>query len=159
MRADPALILGISELNADYARCLDDGALEAWPGFFSDPCLYSITTRENYALRRPVGIIYADSVDMLTDRVLSLRRANVYERQRYRHLLGMPFIRSRDGGQIASETPFAVYRIMRDGRTDLFVTGCYMDRLRESPSAEYSLSERIVVCDSEIFDTLVAIPL
>jgi 3-phenylpropionate/cinnamic acid dioxygenase small subunit len=159
MKADPVIIFRISERNAAYARCLDELELEAWPGFFSDPCVYSITTRENHVRGRPVGIMYADSVDMLNDRILSLRKANVYEGQRYRHLLGMPSVRSREGDRIASETPFAVYRIMRDGRTDLFVTGCYVDEFRSAPAGELSLQRRIVVCDSEVFDTLVAIPL
>ncbi len=59
---------------------------------------------------------------------------------------------------IAAETPFLVARIMRDGRTDLFATGIYRDRLRED-GERLLLAERIVVCDSGHFDTLLAIPL
>jgi anthranilate 1,2-dioxygenase small subunit len=47
---------------------------------------------------------------------------------------------------------------MRDGRTDLFATGIYIDRLREDAS-RLRFVERIVVCDSAHFDTLLAIPL
>jgi 3-phenylpropionate/cinnamic acid dioxygenase small subunit len=35
----------VSQLNAEYARAIDDDRLEDWPGFFTDPCLYSITSR------------------------------------------------------------------------------------------------------------------
>jgi anthranilate 1,2-dioxygenase small subunit/terephthalate 1,2-dioxygenase oxygenase component beta subunit len=159
MKRDPQLLFQLGALNAEYARCLDNDDLEAWPGFFSDPCVYSITTHENYALKRPVGIIYADSQAMLEDRVMSLRQANIYERQRYRHLLGMPYVLSTGDGDIPVETPFAVYRIMRDGRTDLFVTGRYMDKVKPGPDSAWRFAERIVVCDSQVFDTLVAIPL
>jgi hypothetical protein len=59
---------------------------------------------------------------------------------------------------IASETPFLVLRIMRDGRTDLFASGIYVDRICEE-GGNLRFAQRIVVCDSGHFDTLLAIPL
>ena len=47
---------------------------------------------------------------------------------------------------------------MRDGRTDLFATGVYLDRIREE-AGSLRFVERLVVCDSSHFDTLLAIPL
>ncbi len=93
---------------------------------------------------------------MLTDRVAALREANIYERQSYRHIVGMPAL--RPGEDIAAETPFLVVRTMRDGRMDLFAAGVYLDRVREDGDA-LRFAERIVVCDSSRFDTLLAIPL
>jgi len=46
----------------------------------------------------------------------------------------------------------------RDGRTDLFVTGVYLDRIRDE-AGSLRFAERLVVCDSSHFDTLLAIPL
>jgi hypothetical protein len=63
---------------------------------------------------------------MLQDRVTALRTANIYERQSYRHIVGLPVIGANPADGIAAETPFLVARIMRDGRTDLFVTGVYL---------------------------------
>jgi 3-phenylpropionate/cinnamic acid dioxygenase small subunit len=144
----------LAALNADYARCIDDDRLEEWPGFFLERCLYKVTTADNLARGYEAGLIYADSRAMLQDRVSALREANVYERQRYRHIVGLPALR-QDG---AAETPFLVVRIMRDGRMDLFATGRYLDKLVEENGA-LKFSERIVVCDSARFDTLLAIPL
>lgn len=59
---------------------------------------------------------------------------------------------------ITAETPFLVARIMRDGRTDLFVTGVYLDKIRNE-AGTLRFAERPVVCDSGHFDTLLAIPL
>jgi anthranilate 1,2-dioxygenase small subunit len=59
---------------------------------------------------------------------------------------------------IASETPFLVLRIMRDGRTDLLASGVYVDRIRDKGD-RLRFAEGIVVCDSGHFDTLLAIPL
>jgi 3-phenylpropionate/cinnamic acid dioxygenase small subunit len=152
------LVARLAMLNAEYARCIDDDALESWPGFFSDPCLYTITSRANHARGRPVGIIYADSQAMLKDRIASLRQANIYEAQRYRHIIGMPCVTDQQASQARAETPFAIYRITRDAKSDLFVTGCYQDKIAIGPEGRLALSERVVVCDSSVFDTLVAIP-
>jgi 3-phenylpropionate/cinnamic acid dioxygenase small subunit len=159
MAPDPQLLFEVTALNAEYARRIDDDELESWLELFAESCVYSITSQDNYALKRPVGVIYADSQAMLRDRVASLRQANIYERQRYRHLVGMPHLENGADG-IAVQTPFAVYRIMRDGRTDIFATGRYVDKLhRRARERALLFAERIVVCDSSLFDTLLAIPL
>jgi len=41
----------------------------------------------------------------------------------------------------------------------VFVAGVYRDRLRRDAAGAWRYAERIVVCDSSRFDTLVAIPL
>jgi anthranilate 1,2-dioxygenase small subunit/terephthalate 1,2-dioxygenase oxygenase component beta subunit len=82
----------INLLNADYARCIDDDRMEEWPGFFVEDCLYKITTADNHARGREAGLVYADSRAMLQDRVSALREANIYERQRYRHMTGVPTV-------------------------------------------------------------------
>jgi anthranilate 1,2-dioxygenase small subunit/terephthalate 1,2-dioxygenase oxygenase component beta subunit len=92
-----------------------------------------------------------------------LRGANIYERQRYRHVVGMPVLAAppagAEAGTIAAETSFLVVRTMRDGRMDLFAAGVYLDRVRADTDGALRFSERIVVCDSQRFDTLLAIPL
>ena len=148
----------VSRLNADYARAIDDDRLEDWPNFFTDPCLYTITSADNHRRGMPVGIIYADSRGMLKDRVAALREANVFERQSYRHVVGLPAIVGERDGVTRAETPFLVVRIMRDGTMALFATGRYLDDLVEEAGA-LRFRERVVVCDSSRIDTLLAIPL
>ena len=46
------------QLNADYARALDDDRLEDWPGFFADECLYKITSVDNH--RRGLAVALGD---------------------------------------------------------------------------------------------------
>lgn len=147
----------IAALNADYARAIDDDRLEDWPAFFEDPCLYKITSAENHAQGMPAGLVYADSRGMLADRVSALREANIYERQRYRHIVGLPCVLGEEGGVARVETPFLVMRIMRDGTMDAFACGRYLDKVRANGAMK--LVERIVVCDSARVDTLIAIPL
>jgi anthranilate 1,2-dioxygenase small subunit len=59
---------------------------------------------------------------------------------------------------VRSETSFMVVRIMRDGTTDIYATGRYLD-LYSLQGATPKLVERVVVCDSSRFDTLLALPL
>jgi anthranilate 1,2-dioxygenase small subunit len=95
---------------------------------------------------------------MVRDRVSALRTANIYERQAYRHILGQASILSVEGESAQTETSFMVARIMRDGRTDLFATGRYLDTWRRMGDG-VTLTARIVVCDSSRIDTLLALPL
>lgn len=148
----------LAQLNADYARALDDDRMEAWPEFFTDPCLYVITTADNHRQGYTAGVVYADSQGMLRDRVAALREANIYERQAYRHVVGLPAVLGESDGVVRAETPFLVVRIMRDGRMDLFATGRYLDGLVDERGA-LRFRERLVVCDNNRFDTLLAIPL
>jgi anthranilate 1,2-dioxygenase small subunit len=152
----------VAQLNADYARAIDDDRLEDWPEFFAEECLYTITSADNHRQGLPAGLMWADSKGMLRDRVAALREANIYERQSYRHVIGQPAILGKSGGETAdgmrAETPFLVVRIMRDGRMDLFATGRYLDAVVMEAGA-LRFRERIVVCDSSRVDTLLAIPL
>ncbi len=148
----------VAQLNAEYARAIDDDRLEQWPAFFTDPCLYKITSADNHRRGLEAGLIYADSRGMLEDRVAALREANIYERQAYRHLVGLPAIRPGANGAVHAETPFLVVRVMRDGTMDLFATGRYIDTMVDADGA-LRFRERVVVCDSSRVDTLLAIPL
>ena len=147
------------QLNSDYARAIDDGRFEAWPDFFVDDCLYKLTSADNHAQGMQAGLMYADSRGMLSDRISALRVANIYERQRYRHIVGLPAVGEAKGVENSVETPFLVVRIMRDGTMDVFATGRYLDLVEEDAGGALRFRERIVVCDSNCFDTLVAIPL
>jgi 3-phenylpropionate/cinnamic acid dioxygenase small subunit len=151
-------LLRTAELNAAYAAAIDSDRLESWPDFFVEDCLYKITSAENYKRGYDAGVVYADSRAMLRDRVTALRTANIYERQSYRHIVGLPVIGAAGHDGITAETPFLVARIMRDGRTDVFATGVYIDKIRDE-AGSLRFVERLVVCDSGHFDTLLAIPL
>jgi anthranilate 1,2-dioxygenase small subunit len=148
----------VSSLLADYAACIDADLLERWPDFFTQDCLYRITSAYNHARDLPVGIVHAVNRAMLEDRVAALRKANIYERQGYRHIISAPRIVARNGGTVASEAGFLVVRIMADGAHDLFATGRYLDRIDFS-AGKPLFAEKIVVLDSEKIDTLLAIPL
>jgi anthranilate 1,2-dioxygenase small subunit len=148
----------ILALQASYVRCIDNNMLESWPDFFLDQCLYIVTTAENHKNGFESGIIYADTKGMLIDRIAPHRQANVYEKQSYSHILGLPNILKNGGDEAESETPFLVVRTMHDGQSDIFATGLYLDTCRVA-GAELKFAKRLVVCDSSRVDTLMALPL
>jgi anthranilate 1,2-dioxygenase small subunit/terephthalate 1,2-dioxygenase oxygenase component beta subunit len=153
------MLSDIAALNAACARSLDSGRLEEWLGYFLDRCLYKVTTADNYEKGYQAGLIYAEGRPMLADRITALREANIYERQRYRHILGMPLIGAEANGIVAVETSFIVVRTMRDGQMTVFAAGVYVDRVGRDAAGALRYAERIVVCDSQRIDTLLAIPL
>lgn len=160
--------LAIEDLYTAYAAALDSDALERWPEFFTDDCAYRITSAENYESGLPLGLIYATSKNMLKDRVSALREANIYEPQRYRHLVSGIGIAATDGtAAVSPATPrealdvtanFLVIRTMQDGGMTLFAAGRYVDRVVQS-RAGWQFSRKTVVLDSRRIDTLLAIPL
>jgi anthranilate 1,2-dioxygenase small subunit/terephthalate 1,2-dioxygenase oxygenase component beta subunit len=153
------MLMAVAELNGACAAALDSGRLEDWPVFFLDQCLYKVTTADNFEKAYQAGLIYADSRAMLQDRIAALRKANIYERQRYRHILGLPLITGDADGTVTAETSFLVVRTMRDGQMMVFAAGVYRDRVQQDAAGAWRYAERIVVCDSQRIDTLLAIPL
>jgi anthranilate 1,2-dioxygenase small subunit/terephthalate 1,2-dioxygenase oxygenase component beta subunit len=151
-------LLALCAFNAAYAHAIDNDQLEKWPDFFTEDCLYRITSADNEREGLPAGIVYADSRAMLQDRIAALREANIYERQSYRHLLGMPVLQTAESDTATACTPFMVARIMLHGETRLFATGEYRDRFVRT-QGRLMLAQRVAVCDSTVTDTLLALPL
>jgi anthranilate 1,2-dioxygenase small subunit len=158
MRDSADIFFAIMRAQLDYARCIDDDRLEEWPDFFADDCLYRVTSASNLRDGMEAAIVFANSKGMLRDRVSALREANIYERHAYRHILSAPCILSQKDDRIQSETSFLVARIMRDGTTEVFATGRYLDAYGFDHGG-LKLFERVVVCDSNRIDTLLALPL
>jgi 3-phenylpropionate/cinnamic acid dioxygenase small subunit len=103
-------------------------------------------------------VLYADSRAMMRDRVSALRHANIYEAQRYRHLVSATLVERIDTGTVRAVSNFAVVRIMHTGESMLFASGRYLDRIRLAGGTP-QFEEKIVVLDSRQIDTLLAIPL
>jgi len=155
---DAALYRRIEDFMIRYVHCVDDDRLEAWPDFFAERCLYKIVSRENHDRGLPLGVMECDSRGMLKDRIASLRRANVYEPQTYRHQISALEVERLDGQRFKCRSNYLVVRTMADGAMSLFSTGRYLDRL-VAEGDDFLIEERLVVFESRQIETLLVIPL
>jgi 3-phenylpropionate/cinnamic acid dioxygenase small subunit len=150
--------LELEQLYADYVHCLDADELERWPDFFTADCFYRVTSAENYEAGLPLGLIYATSRNMLKDRVSALREANIYEPQRYRHLVSSIRVVAETAGALDVEANFLVVRTLQDGDMAIFAAGRYVDQIVHD-GAGWKFARKHVVLDSRQIDTLLAIPI
>jgi anthranilate 1,2-dioxygenase small subunit len=148
----------IEELNTRYIRAIDDDQLEAWPELFTEKCLYRIITRENFDRGFTTPLMECASRGMLVDRVTGYRRVNIYEPQRYTHMLSGLMLEAIDATHIACRQNYLVVRTMVMGEMSIFSAGLYLDRVVLSENGA-TFEERIVVQESRRVDTLLVIPL
>jgi len=146
----------IEDLIHAVARALDDDRLEAFPTFFTEDGTYKVASRFNVERGLPLAQINCTSRGMIADRILSLRKANVYPAQRYRHLISGILV--GEGPPIFTvRSNYLVVRIIDEGAS-LYSSGEYRDRVRLE-GGRALLEERIVVFDGRSIDSLLAIPL
>ena len=148
----------IADFLERYCHTLDDGSVEDWSAFFEDDAVYQVTTRENVAANRPIGIVLCEGRGMMDDRIRALKIANIFESHTFRHIVGRPLIEPEFEGRYRVRSSFSVFRIMYTGQTDLFATGRYEDIVSVS-GAGIRFAERVVVLDSRSLDTLMVYPL
>ncbi len=154
---DPETQGRIEDFLTDYAHGIDDGELEAWPGYFTEEAIYQITTRENHEAGLPLGIFYCEGRAMMADRILALRTANIFEPHTYCHLLGRPAL-IPEGEAVSARSNFTVVRTMQDGGSEMFAVGKYLDRVVFEAGAP-RLAERRVILESRRVDVLLVFPL
>ena len=150
--------LEIEQLYTDYVHCLDADELELWPDFFTEDCFYRITSAENYEAAMPLGLIHATSRNMLKDRVSALREANIYEPQRYRHLVSSIKVMEEREPTLDLTANFLVVRTMQEGDMTLFAAGRYLDQV-SCEDGVWKFARKTVILDSRQIDTLLAIPI
>lgn len=149
----------VERLLSRYAACIDDDVLEQWPAFFaSDACRYEIITRENVERGMPLALMFCTSQGMLFDRIVSLRKANIYPQRWYRHVISNVLIQSVDEESLAVQSSYVVFQTRRNGQTDIFSAGKYLDRI-VMRDGELKFAEKRVIADTHRVDTLLVAPI
>jgi len=149
----------VLDLQLRYAHALDDDALEQWPGFFTQDCRYKVIPRENHARGLPACLIDCTGRAMLTDRVVSLRGANIYNIHFDRHIMSPPLLESAgSGGMARARTQFLVMQSDQSGVSKPFAAGVYLDLIDLNGDTPL-FAERTVVLDSYGVQELLATPI
>jgi 3-phenylpropionate/cinnamic acid dioxygenase small subunit len=90
---------------------------------------------------------------------MRVREANIYEPQRYRHLVSSINIVENAPDTVKAldvMANFLVVRTMQDGEMTIFGTGRYIDRVKRDVDC-WKFASKTVVLDSRQIDTLLAI--
>lgn len=147
-----------TELNAMHAEFIDDDRLEEWPDLFVADCTYSVIARENFDRNLTLAAIFCDSKGMLVDRIVSLRKANIYPVHNYRHILGPTRIVSEQGSRVTAQTNYAVLMTRTDGHTRIYNSGKYIDEIDCSDDRPLFIS-KTAVFDTNVMDTMMVRPI
>ncbi|WP_043110183.1 aromatic-ring-hydroxylating dioxygenase subunit beta [Polycyclovorans algicola] len=159
MKVERHLLLSeIAEFNAAYAHCIDDDQLEQWPEFFTEDCEYQIIPRENVDLGLPAAIMFCDNRGMLIDRIVALRKANIYAAHYSRHVLGAPVLLETDADGVRSQTSYVLLQTRMDGQTRVFSAGKYVDVMVRVDGL-LRVHRRTVVFDTHRIDSLLVTPI
>ncbi len=134
-----------STVLAAAANSIDSGDMESWLGCFAEDSSYHILSRENYERKLPLTLFQCDNKNMMRDRIVSLREANVVNIHRDQHILGLPQLTPGTNDDWVANTGYAVYQSDLDGRSWLFAVGVYKDRLVFDGSKALILERRVIV--------------
>lgn len=158
MSLDVARAWEAASLLETYVRLIDEDRLEEWVELFVEDCVYRILTRENVAQSLPLPLVLCDNKDMLRDRIVSLRQANIYNIHTDRHILGQVRALIDDDGGLKVSASYALYQTNQEGETRLFSVGCYDDRVVRR-NGQLLFKEKTVIVDTAGILTLLATPI
>ena len=147
----------LADLYCAYDDALDEGEFERWPEFFTEECLYKVTTRENYELGLPVALIYGESRRMLADRVVALRETALYAPRTIRRLTSAVRLLAADGDGMRLSGSLALCQTLLDRPSELFLCGRRYDRIVEQDGG-LLFAERVCVCDSTVIPISLVYP-
>ena len=150
--------LALVQLQADYASAVDSGNWDLWPEFFTDDCVYRLQPRENHERGFPLATLSFTSKGMLKDRVYGIKETLFHDPYYQRHVVGMPVVRSAEGGQYRCEANYAVFRTKLSDVSTVFNVGRYLDLVVRTP-AGLKFSSRECIYDSEMIPNSIIYPI
>jgi anthranilate 1,2-dioxygenase small subunit len=95
---------------------------------------------------------------MLTDRIVSLQQANIYNIHTDRHMVSNVVVCSETPDDIAAEADFVIFQTDTEGQSRLFAAGRYRTRLARRDGA-LLIREQMAVLDTAAVPTLMATPI
>ena len=154
---DADLRLRVEALIAEASAALDNEDYQAWLDLFHDDSAYRIVPLENLQQGLPGSVMLCETKKALSDRIVSLLKANTFNPHSARHITGPPSISAASGDRIEAETPYALYQTDVEGVSRLFAVGCYRDTIGAF-GGTLKFVDRVVVLDTFAIPTLLAKP-
>jgi 3-phenylpropionate/cinnamic acid dioxygenase small subunit len=148
----------LADLYGAYDDALGEGDYERWPGFFTEACVYKITSRENYDAGLPLGMMQAESRGMLADRIAALRKTTLYAPRLVRRLVGSIVLRAVEPGGMRLAASFALFQTMLNEPSQVFLCGRFYDRVVDD-AGTLRFAERICVTDATLVPSSLIFPI
>jgi anthranilate 1,2-dioxygenase small subunit len=148
-----------AQLLDEYVERIDSGRFEEWLELFTEDASYQVLPRENLERNLPASLILCTSRNMLRDRIVSLRNANLYNPHYDRHLVsGVTVAPAEADGTWRLRANYAVYQTSHEGQSRLFSVGGYRDRLCRQ-NGRLLFCEKLVIVDTFAVPSMLATPL
>ena len=151
---DDVILRRIERLQLNYIASIDDGPLDNWPQFFTDKCLYTVVSRDNFDRGMELGVMRFESVGMLIDRATATQHAAVFAPRIIRHVLG-PAMVDGTGEGYRSRCNVVIYQTSPDGDTLLLMTATYNDLIVERDGVLKFKEKRVIYDTHRIPDSIV----
>lgn len=148
----------ISQLLSRTVNLIDAGKLEEWVDCFAEDGRYYVLSRENFERKLPLKLFQCDNKNMMRDRVLSLRQANVVNIHRDQHVTGLPQLTKNADGTWRCDSGYALYTTDQGGISQLFGVGAYMDTIRVE-GGQALFVERNVIVDTFSIPNMLSTPI
>ena len=147
-----------AELMDEYVERIDSDRLEEWLDLFTEDASYQVLPRENLEQGLPASLMLCTSKNMLRDRIVSLRNANLYNPHYDRHLVSGVRVKPDSEGVWQLTANYAVYQSTLEGQSRLFSVGAYRDQVRME-GARLLFSKKLVIVDTFAVPSMLATPL
>ena len=149
----------IENLLYEWARAVDENRVEDICRLMREDGRYRVQSRFNADRGLPHALMDAQSPAQLRDRIKSMRLANIYEPQHYRHMVSGVQIVGGEGALLQVRSNFLVVRTMDlDGDMKLFAAGQCEDVV-DVGGPQPLFRSRHFKLDSRVVETLMVIPL
>ena len=149
----------VENLVHEWARAIDENRVEAICDLMLPEGRYTVQSRFNADRNLPHALMDAHSAAQLRDRIKSMRLANIYEPQHYRHVISGVQIVGGDEQSLQVRSSFLVVRTLDlDGDMKLFAAGQCEDVVDVTGPQPLFRSRRFKL-DSRVVETLMVIPL
>lgn len=153
-----ALHLEVQDVYARYARAVDDARFDDWLALFDTECAYHVIPRENVQRGLQLPIVRCRTRNMLTDRIVSLQQANIYNIHTDRHMVSNVVVCAEAPDDVSAEADFVIFQTDTEGQSRLFAAGRYRTRLARR-NGSLLIREQTAVLDTAAVPTLMATPI
>lgn len=143
----------------DVSACLlDEMQLEAWAELFAATARYRVISRENFDQGLPHATLYCRGIGMLRDRILSIRKALVFEERHLRRMISSVRINVLQGAALNAQASFLVIESFSDARPEIVMVGRYIDELIDT-GENFLIGNRDCVFDNYWTPRSIVVPI